>query len=83
MQKRGGRSDAVKGRICRHAAHGAETSGRSWQVAGVVNVQVYSAPLQERRWGAGTTNRCHENERMLVGGGVGWRRKTGKIQKNG
>ena len=33
----------------RHAERGAEMSGGSWYVAGVVDIQVDGAPLQERR----------------------------------
>ena len=25
-------------------------------------------PRRERRWGAGVTERCHENKRLLMGG---------------
>ena len=53
----------------RHAARGAETSGGSWQVEGVGDVQVYGAPRCERGWRAGVTERCCDNKWPLMGGG--------------
>ena len=53
----------------RHAAQGAETCGISWKVAGVGNFQVDVAPLWKRRWGVGETERCGNDEQVLMGGG--------------
>ena len=41
----------------------------SWKVAGVGNFQVDGAPLLERRWGVGETERCVDDERVLMGAG--------------
>ena len=41
----------------RHAAQGAETSGKGWQVAGGEKVQVDSDPLQESICGASERER--------------------------
>ena len=54
---------------CRHAAQGAETNGRGWWGLGVDDVQVDCVPLQERMWGAGETERCYDNKRLLIGSG--------------
>ena len=52
----------------RNAAWGADTSRRIYPVAGVGNIHVDSAPIRERRWGAGVTERCGDNYRLLMGG---------------
>ena len=41
---------------------------RGWRVTGVGDVQVDSAPRQERIWGAGATKRCYDDKQMLMGG---------------
>ena len=56
-----GRKEGVKrtrysGRF-RHAARGAEKSGRGWRVAGVGDVQVDGVTIRERKWGAGVTDK--------------------------
>ena len=52
-----------------YAARGADTSGRGWRVAGLGDVQVGGASRQERRRGAGATEReGYDYERILVGG---------------
>ena len=53
----GGENGRGNGSSCRHAAQGEETRGGSWQVEGVVDVQVDGVPRRERRWGAGVTER--------------------------
>ena len=63
-----GRTDTGNGDRRRHAARGAETSGGGWRVAGVGNVQVEGVPRWERRWGAGVTERCYDEKRILMGG---------------
>ena len=40
---------------CRHAAWGAETSGRGCRWVGVDDIQVDDVTRQERRWGSGET----------------------------
>ena len=45
----------------RHAVQVTEMSGGRLGVVGVGNVQVDGAPLRERRWGAGVTERCCDN----------------------
>ena len=35
---------------------------------GVGDVQVDEVPLQEMRWGAGVTEGCYDNKRILMGG---------------
>ena len=37
-------------------------------MTGVGEFQVSGVPLQERRWGAGATEKCYNNERLLMGG---------------
>ena len=37
-------------------------------MAGAGNVQVDSAPLWERRWGVGDTERCYKNEQLMMEG---------------
>ena len=49
--------DAGHGGISRHAVRGSETSGESWRLEGVRDVQVYKVPHWEMRWGAGVTKR--------------------------
>ena len=56
-RKWGGENRRGNGSSCRHAAQGEETRGGSWQVEGVVDVQVDGVPRRERRWGAGVTER--------------------------
>ena len=53
--RKGGRTNAGHDGRSRHAALGAETSGRGWRLAGVGNVQVDDVPHQDRRWGARVT----------------------------
>ena len=48
---------------------GTETSCKRWRGANVEDVQVGGVPRQERRWGAGETQRCYNEKRLLVGGG--------------
>ena len=49
--------DAGNGGRSRHAAQGAETSGRFWRVAGVNNFQVDGFPLREKMGGVCATER--------------------------
>ena len=65
----GGRTDSGNDGRHRNAVRGAETSGRGWRVAGVGDVQVDSVLQQERRLRAGVTERCFNNEWLLMGGG--------------
>ena len=64
----GGRTGAGKINSRRRAERSAETSVRGWRVTGVGDVQVDSAPRQERIWGAGATKRCYDDKQMLMGG---------------
>ena len=66
--KRGGSTVTGHGGRLRHAAWGVETSGGSRQVAGVGDIQVDGAPQREGRWVAGVTERCGNEERILMGG---------------
>ena len=43
-------------------------SGGIWQMTGVGDIRVDGAPLWERRWEAGVTERCGDYERILIGG---------------
>ena len=56
-------------------------SGESWWVAGMGDVQVDGEPRQERRWVAGMTEKCCDNERLLMGEGVVWTREPRNTQK--
>ena len=58
----------VQGGTYRHVALGAETSGRSWRVAGVCNVQADGTLIQERGWVVIVTERCGNNKLLLMGG---------------
>ena len=60
-QQRGGRKYLGNGGRFSNATRGSETSGGGWRMAGAGNVQVDSAPLWERRWGVGDTERCYKN----------------------
>ena len=60
--------DAVNGGRVRQAAQGADSSGGGQREEGVVNVQVYGTPHQDRTWVAGETERCYNNKRLLMGG---------------
>ena len=60
--------NAGKDDRCRHAARGAEASGRGLQVAVVGNIQVDNAPRRERSWGAVAVERCYGDERLLLWG---------------
>ena len=56
-RKRGEHTVTGNGDKRRHAAQGAEKSGRVWRVASAGYVQVGGALHRERRWGAGEKNR--------------------------
>ena len=45
-----------------------ETSGGGWQVVSVGDVQVEGVPLRERRWGDGSTERCCNDDLMMMEG---------------
>ena len=66
--QKGGQSNAGNGGRRRQAVQGAETSGRGWRVAIVGDVQVSGAPLWEKWWGLGSTERCYNDERPLMVG---------------
>ena len=53
--RNGGENGHVNGIRSRHTARGADTSGGSWRVAGVDDIQVDGASRQERRWGVSVT----------------------------
>ena len=62
-------------------AHGAGRRDERRRMVGVVNVQVDDIKYWEKRWGAGVTDICYDNEWILMGGKVGWRRQSRHIQK--
>ena len=57
MAEKGGQPDAGNGGRRRHTERGAETSGGGWWVADVGKSQVDDVPCQDRRLGAGVTER--------------------------
>ena len=61
-----GRQRGANGRRIRRKtqAHGAgsRVSGGGWQVAGVGDIHVDGVPCRERRWGAGVTERCGDDD---------------------
>ena len=65
----GGRTDAVCGGRCGHAARGTETSNGGRRVVGVGDVQVDGVPRRESMWGSGAIERCYGDNRYWWGGG--------------
>ena len=57
------------------------TGSNSWWVAVVGDVQVEGAPHQEKRWGLGVVERCDNDKRLLMRGGVRTEERTKNNQE--